>query len=87
MRKKLTSILTAVAMAVVLIPAPKAKATNSVIYYTVMLECQCWCVAGEWTKYCGDSQLYGWGVPPAPNSGEPSQCYKTYITYGDSCDL
>lgn len=83
MGKKLTSFLTALAMAAVLIPAPKAKATNSVIYYTVMLECQCWCVAGEWTKLCGE-EPYGWGIEP--NGGEPSQCYRTYVTYGDSCD-
>jgi hypothetical protein len=83
MGRRLTSILTAVVLVVAFIPAAPANAINSEIYYTVMLECQCWCPAGEWTRPC-EGGLYGWGEPPY--GGTPSYCYHTYVTYGPPCD-
>jgi hypothetical protein len=83
LKNKMTSIATAIAMVVILIPAPRTHAVMSEVYYTVMLECQCWCPAGEWTDPC-DGPMYGWGQ--APYTGDPSYCYKTYKTYGPLCE-
>jgi hypothetical protein len=83
MGRKLSSILTALVLVAVLIPASQVNAIDSEIYYTVMLECQCWCPAGEWTKPC-EGEKYGWGIEPY--EGEPSNCYRTYVSYGDPCN-
>jgi hypothetical protein len=83
MGRKLTLAVMALTLVAVLAPAPQANAINSEVFYTVMLECQCWCPAGEWTRPC-EGGMYGWGQ--APYTGDPSYCYKTYVTYGDPCD-
>ena len=87
MRRRLTAILAALALAIALIPAPQAHASFYVTYYTVTYVCICGpvcygTIVGQWTRGC-DGVLSGWGVPPY--DGDP--CHSTSETYGNECVL
>lgn len=88
MGRKLTSVLVALAFVVVLIPAPRAQAIDSEIYYTVWFDCVIGPnlgPIGEWTAPC-QGQMYGWGAAPNTCPGNPPHCCYTTIDYGPACE-